>query len=95
VGGLLTELWYVFQFIFTNDTLIGLFVVPHAVLKLPAILWQFLSNDACPSWNVPGRGAFKKYSLTNLELITGHSSPPKTESQFTLLAPCCQRLAEL
>jgi hypothetical protein len=54
-----------------------LFVVPHAVLKLPGILWQFLSDDACPSRNISVRGAFKKHGLTNLEFVTRHGVPPR------------------
>jgi hypothetical protein len=71
------DLWYVSQFTFAHDTFIRLVDPSHAILKLAVTLWQFLSDDVCPSWNVSAMGGNNKYSLTNLEFVSRHGAPPR------------------
>jgi hypothetical protein len=72
----------------------GLFVVPHAVLKLPVVLWQFLGDDACPSWNIATRGAFKKHGLTNLEFVSSAwHAPRKPNHNISYPIPIVSRLS--
>jgi len=64
------KLGYIAQLTFTHHTLMWFVDAFHTILKLPAMLWQVLSNDVRSSRNCKGRG--NKHSLTDVKLMDCH-----------------------
>jgi len=73
---------YVTQFTFAHHALIRLVDASHAILKLAVTLWQFLGDEAWPSWNVLAMG--EKHSLTDLKFISRHHRPHANRISITL-----------